>query len=414
MQLNKFCVERNNMTNVNNQRPLYERPILETAFYPSYKHLIQNDQYEEWGGYTTLASFASEGQEYFSVRNACGVYDICPMLKYRISGPDAERFLNRLMTRNIKKMLPDRVIYSVWCDDNGHLIEDGTLFKFSETEFRLCCAEHQIEWLLDSAIGYDVDIKDVSTDIAALAVQGPVSCSVLKKMGFSGVDNLKPFQLAVFSQLGFEVMISRTGFTGDLGYELWVSSSDAAALWEALFEAGKSRGIRMIGSTALDMLRIEAGLIMVDVEFMSCFHTVRHLREKNPFELGLHWLVDFNKGPFIGRQALLKAKQNKPQRQLVGLDIDWNKQADSALIYDSKDCRRQIGEVTSALWSPVLKQNIALAFLDAPFYEGNKSMWAEVYLHRECLWERKVFECRVTPKPFYSPERKSLTPPDDL
>jgi len=401
-------------TTTSKLRPLYQRPVLETPFYSSYKHLIQNDQYEEWGGYTTLVSFACEGQEYFSVRNSCGVYDLSPMLKYRISGPDAERYLNRLVTRDVKKMLPDRVVYCVWCDDNGHIIEDGTLFKFSETEFRLCCAEHQIEWLLDSAIGYEVDIEEVTTDIASLAVQGPVSCNVLKKMGFSGVENLKPFQLATFSLPGFEVMVSRTGFTGDLGYELWVDASHAAPLWEALFVAGKSRGIRMIGSAALDMLRIEAGLIMVEVEFMSCFHTVRHLRERNPFELGLHWLVDFEKGPFTGRQALIEAGKNKPKRRLIGLDIDWNKQADGALIYDSKDCSTQIGEISSALWSPVLKQNIALAFLDAPFYEGNKAMWAEVYMHRECQWERQVFECRVTPKPFYSPQRKTLTPPADL
>jgi aminomethyltransferase len=268
--------------------------------------------------------------------------------------------------------------------------------------------------LLDSGIGFDVVITEVTEEIAALAVQGPISCNILKKMGFRGVADLKPFQLGTFSLNGYSVMISRTGFTGDLGYELWINPEYADDLWQALFKAGEPLGIRMIGSLALDMLRIEAGLIQVNAEYMSCFRTVRSNHERTPFELGLDWVVDMNKGHFIGRRALLEARKTGLQRKLVGIDIDWNKQADGALIFDSKQCTRQIGEVTSALWSPILKQNIALAFLDAPFFEGNKSMWVEIYLRRECQWDRKVFECRVTPKPFYAPEHKKLTPPTDM
>ena len=398
----------------NNLRPLAERPILETPFYESYKHLIQNDRYQEWAGYTTLESFACEGQEYFAVRNTCGVYDLCPMIKYDISGPDAERYMNRLVTRDVRKVAPQRVAYSVWCDDNGHVIEDGTVFRFSANEFRLCCAERQIDWLMDSAIGYDVAISDVTEDIAGLAVQGPISCNILKKMGFSGIEALKPFQMNHFNLGGCEVMVSRTGFTGDLGYELWIGAEHAANLWRALFAAGEPYGIRMIGSTALDMLRIEAGLIQVGDEFMSCLQTVRLGRDRTPFELGLDWLVDLEKGHFNGRRALLEAHSKGVQRKLVGLDIDWNKQADGALIYSGKNAEQQIGEVTSALWSPTLKQNIALAFIDAPWFEGKQEMWAEIYLHRECQWERKMFKCRVTRKPFYSPERKRLTPPNDM
>lgn len=398
----------------NNLRPITERPILETPFYESYKHLIQNDRYEEWAGYTTLASFACSGQEYFAVRNSCGVFDLCPMIKYDISGPDAERFMNRLVTRNIARMLPQRVTYTVWCDDNGFVIEDGTVFRFSPTEFRLCCAERQIEWLEDSAIGFDVRVTDVTEEVAGLAVQGPLSCYILKRMGLAGVENLKAFQLGTFKGKGFEVMVSRTGFTGDLGYELWVDPQHADVLWQALFAAGKSHGIRMIGSEALNMLRIEAGLIMVDVEFISCFHTVKLNRERTPFDLGLDWVVDLEKGHFNGRRALLEAKKKGVQRKLVGLDIDWNKQADGALIYADASGEKQVGEVTSALWSPILKQNIALAYLDAPWFEGNKPMWAEVYLHRECQWERRMFQCRVTKKPFYSPKRRTLTPPEDV
>lgn len=398
----------------NNLRPIYERPVLETPFYSSYKHLIQNDQYEEWAGYTTLASFAGEGQEYFSVRNTCGVYDMCPMIKYDISGPDAERFMDHLVTRNITKMLPERVTYTVWCDDNGHLIEDGTVFRLSPTKFRLCCAERQCDWLADSAKYYDVTINNVTQDIAALAVQGPVSCNILKKMGFLGVENLKPFQLATFKLNNYEVMISRTGFTGDLGYELWIDAENADNLWQALFLVGEPLGMRMIGSAALEMLRIEAGLILVDAEYMSCFQTVKANRDRTPFELGLDWVVDMDKGNFNGRRALIEAQRKPLKQKLVGIDIEWNRQADGALIYDSANCERQIGEVTSALWSPILKRNIALAYIDAPYYDGKKAMWAEVYLHRECQWERKVYPCCITDKPFYNPERKKLTPPNDM
>ena len=398
----------------NNQRPLTERPILETPFYQCYQHLIQNDRYEEWSGYTTLGSFACEGQEYFAVRNTCGVYDLCPMIKYDISGPDSERYLNRLLTRDVRKVTPRRVAYSVWCDDNGHVIEDGTVFRFSPDEFRLCCAERQLDWLLDSAIGYDVAIRDVTEEIAGLAVQGPISCTILKGMGFAGVEDLKPFQLDHFELNGCRVWVSRTGFTGDLGYELWVGAEHARSLWDALFAAGEAYGIRMIGSTALNMLRIEAGLIQVGDEFMSSMQTVRLGRDRNPFELGLDWLVDMDKGHFNGRRALLEARKRGLGRKLVGLDIDWNKQADGALIYSSATAERQIGEVTSALWSPTLKQNIALAFLEAPWFEGKEEMWAEIYLHRECMWERRMYKCRVTRKPFYSPERRTLTPPREM
>ena len=181
-----------------------------------------------------------------------------------------------------------------------------------------------------------------------------------------------------------------------------------------MFAAGELYGIRMIGSTALEMLRIEAGLVLVNAEYMSCFQTVRANRDRTPFELGLDWIVDFEKGHFIGRRALLRARQQGAPRKLVGLDIDWNKQADGALIYDSKDCARQIGEVTSALWSPILKRNVALAYLDAPWFDGNKPMWVEIYLHQECMWERRVFQCRVTERPFYAPDRRRQTPPPDM
>ncbi len=398
----------------NNQRPSFERPILETHFYNSYKHLIQNDAYEEWGGYTTLTNFGSSASEYFVVRNSCGVFDLCPMIKYQITGPDAERYMDRLVTRNIRKMLPKRVVYTVWCNDNGHVVEDGTVFRLSATEFRLCCAERQTEWLEDSAFGYDVTITEITEQVAALAVQGPVSCNILKKMGFAGVENLKPFQLDVFTLNGYEVIISRTGFTGDLGYELWIDAQHADNLWQTLFATGAPLGIRMIGSEALNMVRIEAGLILVNVEFMSCFQTTRPKRNRTPFELGLDWVVDMTKPNFTGKRALVREQKKGLSYKLVGLDIDWNKQADGALIYSDKESMNQIGEITSALWSPILKQNIALAFLEAPYFDGKHEMWAEVYLHRECRWERKMFQCHITEKPFYVPERKKLTPPKDM
>lgn len=393
--------------------PHYRQPLLKTPFHERARALSQLDSFIPWAGYTTVDVFTTVEHEYFAIRNATSLYDITPMVKYRIAGPEARRYLNRMMTRDLSKLRPGRVAYTVWCNDNGHIIDDGTVFCLGETEYRLCTGERQLDWLLDSAIGFDVEVTEVTEDIAALSVQGPTSCAVLKKWGALGVEQLKPFELGHFTVDGARLMISRTGFTGDLGYELWMSPVDAERVWDGLMEAGRSRAIRPVGSRALNMARIEAGFLLPNYDFVSAEHTLRVGTERSPLELGLAWLVDFKKGHFTGRRALLEEERSGPRRRLVGLDIEGNKPAHNALLYADRAGARQVGSITSATWSPTTKRNIALAMLDAPHIETGMTVWAEIYLNRELVWERRMARARIVARPFFAPERRRLTPAGD-
>jgi len=236
---------------------------------------------------------------------------------------------------------------------------------------------------------------------------------VLKKAGFAGVERLKPFEIGRFNLFDAPVTVSRTGFTGDLGYELWMAPADAEHVWDELMSAGRSRGIRPIGSAALNMARIEAGFLMPNVDFVSAESTVHLGRDRSPYELGLNWVVDLGKSHFNGRRALVKEHQQGPRRKLVGLDIAGQKPAEKALLYASKSCRKEVGAVSSGLWSPTCKRNIALAMLDVPYFKPGSEVWAEIYLCRELVWERRVAKAVVVEKPFFQPERRKLTPPAD-
>ncbi len=401
--------------------PHYRQPLLRTPFHERARELSQLDSFVPWAGYTTVDVFTSVEQEYFAIRNSCSLYDLTPMVKYRISGPDALRFLERLVTRDVRKVGPGKVAYVVWCNDEGHLIDDGTVFCSGAHEYRLCTAERQLDWFSASAIGFDVEIREVTDDIAALAVQGPTSARLLRAVGLAGVERLKPFEHGEFtmaraggSGAGITMMVSRTGFTGDLGYELWMQPADAEAVWDALMEAGRNRAVRPVGSKALNMARIEAGFLLPNVDFVSAAHTLYPGTERSPLELGLAWLVDFGKGHFTGRRALLAERQRGPRRQLVGLDVEGNKPAHNALLYADASGRRQAGSVTSATWSPTCKRNIALALVDAPHFGVGATLWADIYLNRELVWERRMVRARVVERPFYAPQRRRATPPADF
>jgi len=402
--------------------PHYRQPLLKTPFHARARAASQLDSFVPWSGYTTVDVFTTVEQEYFAIRNATSVYDLTPMVKYRIAGPDALRFLNRLMTRDIRKLTPGRVTYGVWCNDGGQLIDDGTVFCLGVNEYRLCTAEWQLDWLLASAIGFDVEIAEVTEEVAALAVQGPTSCALLKALGLAGVERLKPFELGQFVLSGaaqaaparIEMMVSRTGFTGDLGYELWMRPADAESVWDALMEEGRSRAIRPIGSRALNIARIEAGFLLPHLDFVSAAHTLHVGTERSPLELGLAWLVDFGKGHFTGRRALLAEQRRGPTRQLVGLDVEGNKPAHNALLYANRSGSKQVGSVSSATWSPTCKRNLAFAMVDAPYIALGSTVWAEIYLNRELVWERRMARARVVPRPFYAPPRRRATPPADF
>jgi aminomethyltransferase len=394
--------------------PHFKQPLLKTPFHERARALAQVDSFIPWAGYTTVDVFTTMEQEYFAIRNATTLYDLTPMVKYRVVGPGALPYLNRLVTRDISKLKPDRVAYCVWCNDAGHLIDDGTVFRLGADEYRICTAERQIDWLLDSAIGFDVDISEVTEQIAALAVQGPTACAVLKALGLQAVERLKPFEIGYFAQGAHQLTVSRTGFTGDLGYELWMEPAAAEGVWDALMAAGRTRGIRAIGSQALNVARIEAGFLLPNVDFVSAEHTIRTGRDRSPLELGLDWLVDLNKGHFTGRRALLAEKIRGSGRRLVGLDIEGNKPAHNSLLYTDDRGKREIGNVTSATWSPTCKRNIALAMVEAPHFQIGSTVWAEIYLNRELVWERRMSRAQIVERPFFAPERRRATPPAEF
>ena len=393
--------------------PHFRKPLLETPFHARARELQQNDRFVAWAGYSTVDVFTTVEQEYFAIRNATTLYDLTPMVKYRISGPDAERYLNRLVTRDVRKLRVGRVAYVVWCNDAGHIIDDGTVFRIGAADFRVCTAERQLDWFSDSALGFDVAIEEVTSEIAALAVQGPTSCYVLKRFGLAGIERLKAFEFAEFDLAGRPMLASRTGFTGDLGYELWMGPEHALAVFDELMAAGRTRGIRPIGSQALNMARIEAGFLLPNVDFVSAEHTIRTQRDRTPLELGLGWLVDFDKPHFNGRRALLAQRRQGLKRLLVGLDVDGNKPAHNALLYADRAGRREVGSVTSAMWSPTCKSNIALAIVQAPCYATGTTVWADIYLNRELVWERRMAAAKVVERPFFQPERRRATPPPD-
>jgi glycine cleavage system T protein (aminomethyltransferase) len=401
--------------------PHYRQPLLKTPFHERARALSQLDSFVPWAGYTTVDVFTSVEQEYFAIRNASSLYDLTPMVKYRIAGGDALRFLNRLTTRDLRKLAPGKVAYTVWCDDAGHLIDDGTVFCLGANEYRLCTGERQLDWLRASAIGFDVDIREITEEVAALAVQGPTSARLLRAAGVAGIEALKPFEHGEFflpaAGAGGErvrLMVSRTGFTGDLGYELWMQPGDAEAVWDALMAAGSHRAVRPIGSRALNMARIEAGFLLPHFDFVSAAHTLYLGTERSPIELGLAWLVDFKKGHFTGRRALAAEVARGPRRQLVGLDVEGTKPAHNALLYADASGKREAGSVTSATWSPTCKRNLALAMVGAPYLAIGTTLWADIYLNRELVWERRMVRARVVERPFFAPARRRVTPPADF
>ena len=398
------------MTAKTSPRAAVPMGLVPGPFHDRLAALNHRQAWMNWMGIASPSVLDTVEFEYFAIRNQTTLFDISPMMKYRIAGPDAEAVVNRLVTRDIAKLAPGRVAYVIWCDEAGNVVDDGTLFRLGPSEFRLCCQEPQLAWLDDVAWGFDVTVEDVSAAVAGLALQGPTSCAVLKDAGLAGIETMKPFEIREFRVDSHPVTVSRTGFTGDLGYELWMAPEDALGVWDRLMEAGRLRGIRVIGYEALDMARIEAGFLLPRVDFVSSETHLRPGRARNPYELGLDWLVALDKPHFNGRRALLRLAREKPRRRLVALEIDRNKAAHHALVYHAK--RREVGFVTSALWSPTLKRNIADAWVEAPYDVGG-DLWVEIYLQRELIWERRMARARIVERAFFRHPRRTATPPAD-
>jgi aminomethyltransferase len=357
-----------------------------TAFHDRTAPLNRKMQWREWAGYFASSSYADfHDIEYNAIREAAAVIDVSPLYKYRVSGPDAERLVDRVITRDATRLKVGQVYYTPWCDEHGKVIDDGTVHRVAADEFRWTAADPQYRWLTLNAAGLDVEIEDVSESLAALALQGPFSRAVLEAAAGEPFADLRYFRRRPATIAGVTVDVSRTGYTGDLGYELWIPAADAPVVWDALMTAGKAYAIRPAGILALDVVRLEAGLILLEVDYTSARHAMNPEQNYSPFEIGLGRLVSLDKADYVGRRALAaEVARGGPARRLVGLVLDWY---DIERLYDEQglppaispsvdrsdvpvfgEGGRQVGKATSRGWSPILKQAIALASVP-PRYE---------------------------------------------
>ena len=384
-----------------------EPMLLPTPFHSRQRRHNLLHAWGGWNGYIKPGAFDDVELEYFAIRSTTGVFDLSPMNKYRITGADAEAFLNRLLTRDVSKIAEGRVGYSVWCDSAGQVMDDGTLFHLGTNDYRLCSYTRAFEWLYWSTLGFDVTVVDETADIAALAVQGPTSCTVLQAMGVNELEQLKPFGILESDFNGAPLMVSRTGFTGDLGYEVWVPAAQAEALWDALFEAGAPYLIKPIGTEALEIARIETGFLQAGVDFVPAETAVRRGCTRSPLELGLGWLVDFDKPVFNGRQALLEERERGSRYRFALLDVEGNKPANHSFVLQHD---RVVGTVTSAAWCPTAKTNLAFAQLELPADDPLDHLVAEIYYERELRWNKVMAPCTVLEGAPFNPARRRQTP----
>ncbi|MGH2513253.1 MAG: aminomethyltransferase family protein [Candidatus Limnocylindrales bacterium] len=366
-----------------------------TAFHPRTEPRNRKMQWREWSGYFAASVYAdSHDIEYNAIREQAALIDVSPLYKYEIRGRDAERLVDRVITRDATRLKVGHVYYSPWCDEDGKVVDDGTIHRLAADRFRWTAADPQYRWFHLNAAGLDVEIEDTSESVAALAIQGPLSRAVLEAAGGEDLAGLRYFRRRATTIAGIPVDVSRTGYTGDLGYELWVPAQDAVALWDALVGAGKPFGIRPAGMIALDVVRLEAGLVLLEVDYTSTRHAMNAEQAYSPGEIGLGRLVDFEKGDFVGRRALLAERQaGGPRRRLVGLEIDW---VDIDAMYNAQGLPptapaiverapvplfdlggRQVGRITSHGWSPILKKPIALASVPPAFERPGTRLQAE-------------------------------------
>jgi aminomethyltransferase len=388
----------------------FRQALQRTPFHDRISALSTTETWTGWNTYKVARVVDKLSAEYFAVRSGCAVMDLTPMEKYRITGTDAYSYLDRLLTRDISTLKPGRVTYVVWCNDEGKVIDDGTLFQFGEQDYRLCTQHHQLDWLLMSASGYDVQIETETHDVAALAVQGPTSYSVLTAAGIDGLELLKPFGIVDLHCGDIPITVSRTGYTGDLGYEVWVEPANALRVWDAIFSVQGQYDIQPMGLDALEMVRIEAGFIMPGFDFNTAESTVRDGYDRSPYEVGLGWVVSLDKGHFTGRKALMAEKSRPVRRKLTKIIVEGNKPVGEAFIYDGKG-GKLVGEIKCTIWSPVLKANLALADIDYVNGRLPGKLWARFDYQRELKWRTAWAECHAQTKPFYSPEHRSATPP---
>jgi aminomethyltransferase len=393
-----------------------------TAFHERTFALCESLNYREWSGYYAVSSYEPHHEhEYNAIRNAAALIDVSPLFKYRITGPDATRLVDRIITRDIRKVSVGQVIYTPWCDERGKVIDDGTVSRLTENSYRWTAADPSLRWFTQNAVGMDVLIEDISEEVAALALQGPTSGRLLMQVADAAIEQLKYFRVTRGRIASVEVDISRTGYTGDLGYEIWIPAESAVAVWDALMMAGRAFDIHPAGMLALDVARIEAGLLLIDVDFNSSKKAITEAQKYSPFELGLGRLVNLDKGRFVGQAALQAEQRRGPSREIVGLEIDWPSverlyEAVSLPPSISPIASRvavpvyqhgtQIGKATSITWSPVLKKLLALATVRREHARPGRRLEIEITVEAV----RHRVPATVTKTPFFNPKRKTATP----
>ena len=385
--------------------------------------LCESLNYREWSGFYAVSAYETHHEhEYHAIRHAAALIDISPLFKYRVSGPDASRLVDRVITRDVRKMHVGQVWYTPWCDECGKVIDDGTVARVDEQVFRWTAADPSLRWLQQNAAGLSVEIEDISDSVAALALQGPTSARLLRAAARADIDTLKYFRVTRGHIGHVPVEISRTGYTGDLGYEIWMAAESAPDVWDALMREGGAFGIKPVGMLALDVARVEAGLLLIDVDFNSSRKALIESQKYTPFEMGLGRLVTLDKSSFVGRGPLAEEQRRGPARMVVGLHIDWTQvetlhdrfglapvapAAASRVHVPVVRDGQQIGRATTTAWSPTLKRLIALATIDAPFFAEGTRVDVEVTVEAT----RHYVGATVVKTPFFSPDRKTATPP---
>jgi aminomethyltransferase len=384
--------------------------------------LCESLNYREWSGYYTVSAYEGHHEhEYNAIRNASALIDVSPLFKYMVTGADAARLVDRIITRDVSKLHVGQVFYTPWCDERGRVIDDGTVARLGEQVFRWTAADPSLRWFRQNAAGLDVVVDDVSEEVAALALQGPTSASLLRAAAQADIDSLKYFRVTSGTIAGVAVDISRTGYTGDLGYEIWMPAREAVQVWDALMAHGRAFDITPAGMLALDVARIEAGLLLIEVDFFSSKKAMIGAQAYSPYEMGFRRLVDLDKTRFVGQQALREEHRRGSARQICGLEIEW---PDVERIYEQIGLpptvgatasrvavpvyagERQIGKATSTTWSPVLKKMIALATLDRPHFTTGTTVQMEITVEAV----RHQVSARVVPTPFFNPSRKTAPP----
>jgi len=394
-----------------------------TPFHERTFRLCESLNYREWSGYYTVSAYeAHHDHEYNAIRNAAALIDISPLFKYRVTRKDATRLVDRVITRDVRKVSVGQVIYTPWCDEHGKVIDDGTVSRLEENIYRWTAADPSLRWFTQNAVGLDVQIEDISERIAALALQGPTSARLLKAVvEDADIGSLKYFRVTTGRIAGVPVEISRTGYTGDLGYEIWADADRALNVWDALIEGGRAFDITPAGMLALDVARIEAGLLLIDIDFNSSKKALVEEQKYSPIEMGLGRLVDLDKNRFVGRQALIEEKKRGHRKQIVGLEIDWT---EVEKLYEAVGLPpavspiasrvavpvfrngAQIGKATSTTWSPVLKKMIGLATVKREFAKASTEIEVEITV--EAIRHR--VRAKVTKTPFYNPKQKTAIP----